>query len=716
MACPPVFSSLRRRKSPLVGAFFVPADLSDLALVQALASVSADLTASARPSVPFQRRNSRSLVRKIKIFLALFESLRDAPGAAPLSSPATLCFKELYIFLYRARILLDYCAQSSRLWLLLQNAQISGHFHDLTQEISTLLDVLPLGDLSLAADVKEQVDLLQRQARRSKLFIDPRDDALRLRIYGFLDDFDKGRSPELSDLREAFVDGLGIRDPRSCKAEVEFLEEQIYNQEEEVDLSVLHGVVALTRYAKFSLFGFGGEDEDGENPGHYRKYSKGSSCGAIGEAFLTIPKDFCCPISLDLMRDPVIVSTGQTYDRTSIVRWIDEGHCTCPNSGQLLTHTRVVPNRALRSLISQWCVAHSVHYDPPEASDACTESIVSGAISRSAVEANRATARLLVEQLSWGPEDAKTVAARELRLLAKNGKENRACIAEAGAIPLLRRLLSSQNAVAQENSVTAILNLSIHDKNKSRIMEETGCLRSIVEVLRHGWTIEARENAAATLFSLSAVHDYKKMISSEEGAVEALAGLLREGSPRGKKDAVTALFNLSTHVECCERMVQSGAVSALVGALVVEGVAEEAAGALALLVRRPVAAEAVGREDKAVAGFVGLMRRGSPKGKENAVAALLEMCRSGGSVVTAKVARAPALGGLIQTLLFTGTKRARRKAASLARMCQRCDMTLEGGWALEYALARSSSIRRSANFTVGDVSVSVPVAISVPVL
>ncbi|CAJ2645268.1 unnamed protein product [Trifolium pratense] len=28
-----------------------------------------------------------------------------------------------------------------------------------------------------------------------------------------------------------------------------------------------------------------------------------------------IPDDFRCPISLELMKDPVIVSTGQTYER-----------------------------------------------------------------------------------------------------------------------------------------------------------------------------------------------------------------------------------------------------------------------------------------------------------------------------------------------------------------------------------------------------------------
>ncbi|KAL0695660.1 hypothetical protein Bca4012_062840 [Brassica carinata] len=65
-------------------------------------------------------------------------------------------------------------------------------------------------------------------------------------------------------------------------------------------------------------------------------------------------------------------------------------------------------------------------------------------------------------------EAGQTVAAREIRLLAKTVKENRAFIAEAGAIPHLRRLLKSGNAIAQENSVMAMLNLSIYEKNKRK--------------------------------------------------------------------------------------------------------------------------------------------------------------------------------------------------------------------------------------------------------
>ncbi|CAN1847364.1 U-box domain-containing protein 17 [Linum perenne] len=259
-----------------------------------------------------------------------------------------------------------------------------------------------------------------------------------------------------------------------------------------------------------------------------------------------------------------------------------------------------------------------------------------------------------------------------------------------------------------------MLNLSIYDKNKSRIMDEEGCLGSIVEVLRFGLTTEAKENAAATLFSLSAVHDYKKRIANEGRAVESLAEMLIHGTPRGKKDAVTALFNLSTHSENCLRMIESGAVAALVAALGNDGVAEEAAGALALILRQPLGIEAVVKEDEALSGLITMMRCGTPRGKENAVAALLELCKCGGAAATEKVLKAPTLAGLVHTLLFTGTKRARRKAASLARVFQRC----ENSNALRLVpftsqVQNSTPPNRESSF-VGDVSVHM--AISVPVL
>jgi hypothetical protein len=722
MASGAIFSSLRRRRSPTLEAFLAPVDLSDVALVQTLVTVVNELVSCfSKRSFFFQRKNTRSLVRKVEVFQVLLEYLNDSGSCSGSGFPPTalLCLKELYLLLYRSKILLDYCAQSSKLWLLLQNHSISGHFHDLNQEISTLLDVFPVKDVGLSKDVREQVELLLKQSRRAKLFIDMEDEALRIRFFSFLDEFENGRIPDSAELQSFYVDKLQVIDAASCRTEIEALEEQIVNHEGDIEptISVLKGFVAMTRYCRFLIFGFEEDELDLENGSQKKNPKKGLITQEIADTFLTVPKDFCCPISLDLMRDPVIISTGQTYDRSSISRWMDEGHTTCPKTGQTLAHTRLVPNRALRNLIVQWCSAHGIPLDPVEVMDAMGEAFASACPTKAALEANRATANLLIQQLANGSQSGKTIAAREIRLLAKTGRENRAFLAEAGAIPYLRNLLASPNSVAQENSVTALLNLSIYDKNKSRIMDEIGCLGSIVAVLRFGHTTEARENAAATLFSLSAVHDYKKIIADETGAVEALAGLLQDGTSRGKKDAVTALFNLSTHTENCVRMIEAGAVSALVEALGNEGVAEEAAGALALIVRQPFGAKAVVNQDEAVAGLIGMMRCGTPRGKENAVAALLELCRSGGSAATERVVKAPALAGLLQTLLFTGTKRARRKAASLARVFQRCETAASlhyGGLGVGYAYASNSAQTRDTNFVAGDVSV--PMSISVPVL
>lgn len=75
----------------------------------------------------------------------------------------------------------------------------------------------------------------------------------------------------------------------------------------------------------------------------------------MNEAQMTIPHLFRCPISLDLFTDPVTLCTGQTYDRSSIEKWLAAGNLTCPVTMQKLHDPSLVPNHNLRHLIEQWC-------------------------------------------------------------------------------------------------------------------------------------------------------------------------------------------------------------------------------------------------------------------------------------------------------------------------------------------------------------------------
>lgn len=46
------------------------------------------------------------------------------------------------------------------------------------------------------------------------------------------------------------------------------------------------------------------------------------------------PPAFFCPISMELMRDPVSTADGHCYERASIERWFAQGSRTSPKTGE----------------------------------------------------------------------------------------------------------------------------------------------------------------------------------------------------------------------------------------------------------------------------------------------------------------------------------------------------------------------------------------------
>ncbi|XP_021892435.1 E3 ubiquitin-protein ligase PUB24-like [Carica papaya] len=76
------------------------------------------------------------------------------------------------------------------------------------------------------------------------------------------------------------------------------------------------------------------------------------------EVDIQIPQFFICPISLQIMRDPVTTVTGITYDRESIEKWLLTAgeNPLCPVTNQpLAKDSDLTPNHTLRRLIQSWC-------------------------------------------------------------------------------------------------------------------------------------------------------------------------------------------------------------------------------------------------------------------------------------------------------------------------------------------------------------------------
>jgi hypothetical protein len=76
---------------------------------------------------------------------------------------------------------------------------------------------------------------------------------------------------------------------------------------------------------------------------------------------------FLCPILCDVMKDPVCVSSGNTYERSAIEKWLQD-HDTNPMTGARLANKRLVPNTRLKQQISQWeADQRSTHEYPQQA-------------------------------------------------------------------------------------------------------------------------------------------------------------------------------------------------------------------------------------------------------------------------------------------------------------------------------------------------------------
>ena len=67
----------------------------------------------------------------------------------------------------------------------------------------------------------------------------------------------------------------------------------------------------------------------------------------------SVPPEYICPITSDVMKDPVVADDGNSYERAAIERWF-QSHSTSPLTNVVLVSNKIVPNRALKSLIDSY--------------------------------------------------------------------------------------------------------------------------------------------------------------------------------------------------------------------------------------------------------------------------------------------------------------------------------------------------------------------------
>ncbi|XP_061994881.1 U-box domain-containing protein 21-like [Rosa rugosa] len=384
---------------------------------------------------------------------------------------------------------------------------------------------------------------------------------------------------------------------------------------------------------------------------HAAKHSRHGEAG--GDIELTIPSHFRCPISLDLMKDPVTLSTGITYDRQSIEKWIEAGNVTCPTTNQVLTTLEPIPNHTIRKMIQDWCV---------EKKSFGVERIPTPRIPVSSVEVAE-----ILSRITSSAEKKDEAGCRELvqkvKALTKESERNKRCIVANGAASSLAAAFGAfstagsfhENVGVLEEILSALTLIFPLHSEANVYLGSTDSLHCMVRFL-DGGDLSQRRNAVLVLKeALSADKQKTDALEEIEGALEALVKLIKEPiCPTSTKASLVIIYHMLNSTSSSSResvkgkFVQMGLVSML-SELVVD--AERSICEKALGVLDAICGSKQGREEARdnaliMPVVVKKMFRVSDLATEFAVSILWKLCK--------KDEREDDEGGLVLEVLQVG--------------------------------------------------------------
>lgn len=406
---------------------------------------------------------------------------------------------------------------------------------------------------------------------------------------------------------------------------------------------------------------------------------------------IEVPPYFLCPISLEIMRDPVTVSTGITYDRQSIEKWLfscsDDN--TCPVTRQELASNidRLTPNHTLRRLIQSWCIrggSGGVIERFPTPNAPATQPQISMLLSRAGA----------AEQPS-----AMLKCLRSLRSIAAESDANKRCIESSGAVEFLasvvidahEKLRSDDDADggiddggheymcrARDEAMAVLYHLKVSDSSLKTLLGTNGgeswnkYVDSLVTVLQQG-SYDARAYAILLLKQVFRVVDPTQLARFGVGLLEETVQLLRDQvSQQASKAALELLVQLCSCGRNRVRAVEAGAVAVAVEILLENG-ADKRACEVAMVALEQLCGCAEGRAELVGHG-AGLavvskkILRVSEVATERAVRVLLAVSRFSGSPgVVAEMAEVGVVAKLCLVMQVGCSSRTKEKAGEILR-------------------------------------------------
>ncbi|KAI3677047.1 hypothetical protein L1987_86665 [Smallanthus sonchifolius] len=279
-----------------------------------------------------------------------------------------------------------------------------------------------------------------------------------------------------------------------------------------------------------------------------------------------VPTFFVCPISLEIMKDPVTLSTGITYDRDSIEKWLfsQQNDQVCPVTKQVVFDIELTPNLTLRRLIQSWC-----------------------ALNRSSGVETLPKPRLpiikteIIKLLKDSKSPHRRIESlKRLKTIVLESERNKRLLESVGAVDHLMFILNKVNINVMTSSFTGevtgadealsiLYHLKLSPTGIKSLFEKTGdFVETLTRVMQRAAGSESRTYAVMLLRSMFEVAEPMQVTSLNPNFFIELIHILNDQiSQKATKATLELLINVCSYGRNRIKVAEVGAVAVLIDTL-----------------------------------------------------------------------------------------------------------------------------------------------------
>ncbi|KAL3651302.1 hypothetical protein CASFOL_004304 [Castilleja foliolosa] len=394
------------------------------------------------------------------------------------------------------------CTNGNKMYLFLSCKRILEDLENNTKNINKLCEIMSDGPTELpTSDVKYEVSELEEKILQ--------------KIEKGIEDRNIDRS-FASEVLASIAQFVGISNEHNViKTEFENFKNVINSIESRTEASRMEQIISLL------------SDADIITTPREKEIKYFTKRNSLGWQLLEALPSFYCPITADVMDDPVETSSGHTFERAAIMRWLEGGNNVCPLTKMPLSKVGLRPNKTLRQSIEEWRNRNIM-----------------------------ISIALMKPELQSNDEEEVMGSLVKLRDLCKSSEVHREWIVMEEYVPIIAGLVCEKNGEMRMHALAVLCCLAKDgDDNKERIANVNNSITYIVRSLAR--KVEESVLALQLLLELSRSLYVRELIGGVQGCILLLVTLANSDDAQASKYAEEVLDNLAFLDENVVQMAKS---------------------------------------------------------------------------------------------------------------------------------------------------------------